>query len=51
VDRGLLVVAAGRCRTSATGGRFLNDVLQEFLGLPRLKRPGLGPKNPEAPKA
>lgn len=49
VDRGLLIVTDDRCQTSVTGGQFLNDVLGEFLSLPRPKRPGPGRKTPEAP--
>jgi oxygen-independent coproporphyrinogen-3 oxidase len=49
--RGLLELRDEFWRTTALGGRFLNDVLAEFLAVPRAERQGLGRKTSEAPKA
>jgi putative oxygen-independent coproporphyrinogen III oxidase len=47
--RGLVHFVADSWRTTADGGNFLNEVLLEFINLPRTARPGLGRKNPETP--
>jgi oxygen-independent coproporphyrinogen-3 oxidase len=47
--RGLVELVDGSWRTTPTGGNFLNEVLLEFMDMPRAARPGLGRKNPETP--
>ena len=48
-SRGLLERQGSHWRPSQRGGRFLNDMLLEFVHLPRDDRPGLGRKNPTKP--
>jgi putative oxygen-independent coproporphyrinogen III oxidase len=50
--RGLVVEEpAGHWRASSRGASFLNELLLEFMDMPRASRPGLGRKTPEGPAA
>jgi putative oxygen-independent coproporphyrinogen III oxidase len=50
--RGLAVEEpAGHWRASRRGASFLNELLLEFMDMPRASRPGLGRKTPEGPAA
>jgi oxygen-independent coproporphyrinogen-3 oxidase len=49
--RHLIELSSGRWHATQVGGRFLNEILLEFIDMPRRARPGLGRKNPEGPKA
>jgi oxygen-independent coproporphyrinogen-3 oxidase len=47
--RGLVHCLGGFWRTTPTGAHFLNEVLLEFMDMPRAARPGLGRKISETP--
>ena len=51
LGRGLLENSDERWRTTAMGAEFLNDVLLEFMDLPRTPLSGPRQKNAEGPKA
>jgi putative oxygen-independent coproporphyrinogen III oxidase len=50
-QRGLLRERSGQWRTTALGSQFLNDVLLEFMDLPRATRTAPRQKKPEGPQA
>jgi oxygen-independent coproporphyrinogen-3 oxidase len=50
-QRGLLEENAGQWRTTTLGGEFLNEVLLEFMDMPRAARTVLRQKKPEGPQA
>jgi len=47
--RGLVEQQGAEWRATHRGGRFLNEMLLEFINLPREERPGLGRKTPAKP--
>jgi oxygen-independent coproporphyrinogen-3 oxidase len=47
--RGLVEPTAAGWRPTRLGGEFLNEMLMEFVNLPREERPGLGLKTPVRP--
>jgi oxygen-independent coproporphyrinogen-3 oxidase len=49
--RGLLDEVGGQWQTTGLGGQFLNDVLLEFMDMPRPARAGVSRKNPDEPRA
>jgi coproporphyrinogen III oxidase-like Fe-S oxidoreductase len=51
-ERGLVIEEpAGHWRASPRGAAFLNELLLEFMDMPRATRSGLGRKTPEGPVA
>ncbi len=50
-QRGLLQENSGRWRTTTLGSEFLNDVLLEFMDMPRAVRAAPRQKKPEEPRA